>query len=155
MQEITFEDWLFEKYADDANADINLVPEPAKTVMSIYLAHYLIGNGGYRYFFENNLSGNTTYKMILESCKRVGLSHLAESFEKVLNLFPDSQPHEDLTEREKFLSKYFEVEDKDGNPVSTYSPVVEEAERLYFNEYKNIPEAIRLYFEENYSEYDD
>lgn len=147
MSAIDFQDWLLSKYSDDAETDITSVPEPARTLMCVYLAHFPIGNGGYRFLFENDLSGDVSYQMVVESYRKVGLVEIAESIDELLGLFPGSTPQKSLEEREKVLEKYFEEEDEDGELIESFSPLVGKAETLYYKEYENIPRVLQNYYE--------
>lgn len=146
-----FTDWILDKYSNEANEDVEQLPFYVKHIMCVLLVHYPIGNGGFRFLFEMNLSGNVSYKMVVHSFKEVGLLDVAEQFQKVIDLFPGSEPHEDMKEREVFLTSYFECEDEDGNKNTSYSGVVEYAESIYFEKFNLIPNLLFQYYQNHCS----
>ncbi len=133
---------VFEKYKEVAEKDINLVPEPDKTLMVIYSAHGIIGNGGFRYFFENDFPGIENYNIIIKSYNNLNLNKHAEAIEKVLSLFPQGQPHKCLDERNKFMAKYFDDESK------KYSPLVDWAEDIFFEDHSAVYDKAVSYYVE-------
>ena len=93
------EDSVFERYRLMAEKNIENVPEPERTLMVVYGAHGVIGNGGFRYFFESNFVAKQPYKLISESYKNLGLLEHGNTILKLTSLFPNGEPHKDLKER--------------------------------------------------------
>lgn len=121
-------DSIFEQYGEQANANgISSVPEPARTLMAVYTAQGIIGNGGFAYFFESDFQGGESYEVIINSYKNIGLNAHAEAIKSVLGLFPNGTPHKDPKDREEFIYKYMSGDDE-----INYSDVVNKAERIFF-----------------------
>ncbi len=147
MTKVNFIDLLYEKYSKDAEKSIHLLPENIQYIMCVLLVHYPICNGGFRHLFECNLSGNVDYALVIKSFNKVGLSHIAQSFKKVLSLFPNNMPPGNMEEREEYLMKFFQDQGEDDNFIDTYSPIVEEAEQLYFNKAEQTIKALEQFYE--------
>lgn len=130
----TISDKVFTQYGEIANEKgISSIPEPERTLIAIYTAQGIIGNGGFAYFFESDFQGNHTYETIINSYINIGLEQYAQSIENVLSLFPGGKPHMNTKQRESFIYKYMSGDDTDN-----YSPIVKEAESVF---YKN-PELV-------------
>lgn len=142
------ESQLFEKYAELANLSIFNVPEPERTLMLVYLAKYPLSNGGYRYLFERDLAGNVTHGMIIDAFGKIGMTDLAQSYKKVMTLFPHSVIPEDINQREIYLCKYFDEDLEDGDDNPSFSPLVEDAERIYFDVCQDIPSILEMYYKQ-------
>ena len=121
---------IFDRYQKAANTSIESVPEPARSLMVIYSVQGVIGNGGFRYFFENDFEGYDSYNVILDAYRNIGLEAHANTIEILLKLFPEKYPQKDLKKRSEFLEKYFEVESED------CLPEVDEADNFFFNNYR-------------------
>ena len=143
-----FVDYILDKYATTAEEDINLLPKNIKPIMAVLLAHFPIGNGGYRFFFERPLSGKASYEDIKNGYLAVGLPEAAQHFESVLSLFPKQLPPINEIELDRLLCLYFESEDEFGNAISTYSQVVEEAENYYFDIFDSVPNILQKYYDD-------
>ncbi len=130
---------VFNKYKDN---EFESIPEPARTLVCIYSAHGIIGNGGFRFFFENNFNDNNEHAInyIISSYNNIGLIYHALAIKEVLGLFPDSKPHEDLNKRREFLAKYFDDES------TSYLEEIDSAEEVFFSEYeKAFKYAVKYY----------
>ena len=149
MTDSEFEDMMLSQYSNQASEDISTLPYYIKNIMCVLLAHYPIGNGGFRFLFEINLAGNVSYVDIVEGFRAVGLTEVADQMEIVLNLFPDSVPHADMILRDEFLRTHFDSEDEDGNPNPSYSSVVENAERIYYGTFKRVPSILHQHYKSN------
>ena len=134
---------VFDKYRHEAEKDINLVPEPERTLMVIYNAHGIIGNGGFRYFFENNFEGIEDYNIFIKCYLNLNLPNHAEAIEKILSLFPNNKPHEKLEKRNKFLEKYFDSESR------KFAPIVDWAEDIFYKNYNDVFNKAIEYYNEN------
>lgn len=117
---------VFEKYGDLANEGIEKVPEPKRTLIAVYSSCGVIGNGGFKYFFERGFSGKQPYNAIVECYENAGMSHHAAILRAMLSLFPDGAPQTDETEREEFLAKVFDEESPE------YNPEIGRAERQFY-----------------------
>lgn len=134
-------DKVFSKYGELANQKgISSIPEPERTLIAIYTAHGIICNGGFAYFFESDFEGKSAYETIISSYKNIGLEQYAKSIETVLSLFPGGIPHTDKIEREKFIYKYMS-----GDDLENYSPVVEDAESIFYENSDMVYEAADQY----------
>ena len=131
---------VFEKYAKLSERDLSLVPEPERTLIALYSAHGIIGNGGFYYFFENDFSGTTGYAIIMQSYQNIGLTEHAKTIENIMRLFPEGKPSENLEQRRIFLDQYFNAE------KPAFLKQVDEAEALFFKNYQEaFKKAIQYY----------
>jgi len=127
-------DQLFDKYEEVANTKgIAEVPEPARTLIAVYTAQGVIGNGGFAYFFESDFLGDESYEIIIQSYRNIGLEEFALTIENVLSLFPDGKPHESEKQRSDFIYKYMSGDDEEN-----HSDIVDEAEGIFYKDTKSV-----------------
>ena len=127
-------DQLFDKYEEVANTKgIAEVPEPARTLIAVYTAQGVIGNGGFAYFFESDFFGDDGYEIIIQSYRNIGLEEFALTIENVLSLFPDGKPHESEKQRSDFIYKYMSGDDEEN-----HSDIVDEAEGIFYKDTKSV-----------------
>ena len=141
----TISDTIFEQYGELANLNgISSIPEPARTLIAIYTAQGIIGNGGFAYFFESDFQDNDSYQTIINSYKNIGLNEHANAIKSVLELFPDGIPHTNTKDREEFIYKYMSGDDEEN-----YSDIVVKAERIIFEDSENVYELADKYVEKH------
>jgi Domain of unknown function (DUF4375) len=127
-------DQLFEEYEELANTKgIEKIPEPARTLIAVYTAQGIIGNGGLAYFFKTEFSGDNSYEVIIQSYRNIGLESYARSIERVLSLFPNGIPHESMEQRESFIYKYMSGDDE-----KNHSVIVDEAEDIFYSDIETV-----------------
>jgi hypothetical protein len=138
-----------QKY-EQAETPIVEVPEPERTIISVLAAFYPILNGGFRFLFEMDMVCGVRADMLADAYKRVGLSEHSDGISRIVSLFPESTPHKNSDDREAFLSKYFEIEDEDGNSNEDYLHFIDEIECSFYGEGKEkIEQAVCDYYEQN------
>jgi Domain of unknown function (DUF4375) len=138
-----------QKY-EQAETPIAEVPEPERTIISVLAAFYPILNGGFRFLFEMDMVCGVRADMLAAAYKRVGLTEHSGGISRVVSVFSDSIPHKNPDEREAFLSKYFEIEDEDGNTNEYYLDFIDEIECSFYGEGKEkIELAVCDYYEQN------
>ena len=84
------------------------IGEIEQVVLLIWHASGIIGNGGFRYFFECGLSLKDTAK----AYEQIGVEQAALILRKVLKLFPNSLVPEDWDERMSIVEKLYEQHEK-------------------------------------------
>jgi len=70
-----------------------------KHAMVIWAAVGIIGNGGFQYFFENDLSAEES----AEAFEAISMPRTAGIFRTALSLFPGGRPHPDWAETLAFI----------------------------------------------------
>jgi hypothetical protein len=70
-----------------------------KHAMAIWAAVGVIGNGGFQYFFENELSAEES----AEAFDSIGMPKTADIFRTALSLFPGGRPQSDWAEALAFI----------------------------------------------------
>ena len=65
----------------------------------IWAASGILGNGGFQYFFENELSCEAA----VESYEAIGMPKTADIFRTALSLFPGGKPHANWSEALAFI----------------------------------------------------
>lgn len=70
-----------------------------RRAIAIWAASGIIGNGGFQYYFENELSCEET----AEGYESIGMPATASVFRVALSLFPEGKPHTDWAERLAFI----------------------------------------------------
>lgn len=85
---------------DEKNAGrIGTLPPQVKHAMAIWAALGIIGNGGFQYFFENDLSAQES----ADAFDAIGMPATADIFRTALSLFPGGQPHSNWPEALAFI----------------------------------------------------
>ena len=132
----TVSDKIFSQYGDTANEKgISQIPEPERTLIAVYTAQGIIGNGGFAYFLNTDFNDAKAYETIIISYRNIGLEEHAKSIENVLNLFPNNMLQSNSKELDRFIYKYISGDDTDN-----YSNIVEDAEAVFFNNVDSVYE---------------
>lgn len=138
-------DSIFSEYGDLADTQgIQAVPEPERTLIAIYTAQGIIGNGGFSYFFESEFKGDDCYKNIIKSYINIGLNTYAEAIQNVLNLFPNGMLQSKSKERENFIYKYLSGDDE-----ANHSKIVEKAEEIFLKDSEEVYKLAEQYVKKN------
>lgn len=153
MEDDDFLELILDKYADDANRDINTIPAAYRPIMCVLIAHYPILNGGYRFLFENDFTGNLELSEVIESYEKIGFNDISSSIKGLLHLFPENCLPKNIDKRDSYLTKYFDEEIYDEQnyseiPNRSYSTLVGEAESLYYRQKNNIVQSLRAQYEQ-------
>ena len=82
---------------------VEFLDQPCRTVVIVYSAWGIIGNGGFQYFFENNFEGDPPFDVFTQAFRTVGLGEIALRFSALVALFPFSDPHKSIQKRQEFL----------------------------------------------------
>lgn len=80
---------------------LETLTEPQKVLVHIWSAGGIIGNGGFRYFFESGLDGPATVR----AYDAVGLPAKADAVRRALEFFPSGRPSKDFEERIEQLAE--------------------------------------------------
>ena len=119
---------IFDRNSEALEQGIENIISEEQVLIAVYSAQAVICNGGFRYFFENDFTGNSGIEIVIASYQKIGLDEHAQKIIDLLKLFPNSVPHENLEARYSFLKKYFDEESK------CYLPAVAEAEELFYKD---------------------
>lgn len=96
---------------DLAGGDPLTLPLPLQTVVLLYAAQGRIDNGGFRYFFENDFSGNPPYQAFAEAYRRIGAITAADCLDQAVAVFTSDQPHLSQDKRNEFMDAMEESDD--------------------------------------------
>jgi hypothetical protein len=81
------------------------IDEIEQVVLRVWHASGIIGNGGFRYFFECGLPLSAT----AEDYARIGVDRAAAALRELLDLFPDRRIPEEYTERLEFVDRLYQL----------------------------------------------
>ena len=85
-------------------SQLDALDERCRAAIVVDSAVGIIGNGGFRYFFEMNFPNDPDYSLFADAFRRVGLPDIAERFACLIGLFPFAAPHASPELRQRFLS---------------------------------------------------
>lgn len=125
---------VIEKITSAQDFDIHKVSDEHRDVVAVITAQAVIDNGGFRYFFESHLNGDSDYQLFVNAYKNIGATESADAINQALMMFPGGVPPEELSERQKYLDSIFDastdnkkkidaMEDKILGKVENYSRV--------------------------------
>ena len=86
--------------------DIRKLPVVLRTVVVCESAQGIIGNGGFRYFFENDFPGKPSYSLFVQAFLSIGATDAATVISKAVSLFPFPRPHLSSKKRNDFLDRF-------------------------------------------------
>lgn len=135
-------DEVFEQYKNQANQDIASVPEPARTLISLYTAQGIIGNGGFKMLFESDFIDVTGFETIIKSYRNVGLENHAREIEGLIKIFPDFFLHISANERHTYLVQYYTEQ-------ATEYLSLEKADNFFYEDYESPYEIAKNYYEKH------
>ena len=106
----SFIDELFD-FIMERGFDSDTANDIEKTFIYVVTAVGLLGNGGFKYFFENDFDeGKVPHEEVISHFEKIGSSKTAETLRKSLNIFPGAKPQKNLAKRSAFLEKFFDPE---------------------------------------------
>ena len=73
---------------------------------------WAIDNGGFSYFFENDLPGNSKYSLFSDAYRRIGAERAADLLDLEVKLFPFDDPHLSQEKRNEYMDSLDESEDR-------------------------------------------
>jgi hypothetical protein len=79
--------------------DASTIGMAERVVLLAWHASGIIGNGGFRYLFEGNITGDPYFALTPDAFQAAGCKKAAEAIQKTLALFPRSRPQRDIKER--------------------------------------------------------
>jgi hypothetical protein len=79
--------------------DFEEMSEPERNVLLAYHVMGIVGNGGFNYLFEGNLSGDPDYTRTLRAYEQIGAANAAAAVRDALALFPGGRAPADIDER--------------------------------------------------------
>lgn len=88
---------VVEWHGDDF--DVSAISEEERTVLLVWHVSGIIGNGGFRYLFEGNLTGDPYFALTAKAFQATGCTKAADAVEKTLAMFPNSRPPTDIDAR--------------------------------------------------------
>jgi hypothetical protein len=97
---------LYKQIVDHFDVDLQAkdLPESSRTVLLVWHATGIIGNGGFEYLFEGDFAGDPGYELTLRAFEAIGSDLAANAFRDALGLFPKSQIHTDIEERTEYYT---------------------------------------------------
>lgn len=102
MSDFDFIDDIFCKVIDKKEKHgLTSLSREEEVVLLIWHASGILGNGGFQYFFEQELDAEAVAK----ACETIGFSKPAELFRLALSVFPNGLPHKNWDERIKFVQE--------------------------------------------------
>jgi hypothetical protein len=84
----------------------------------LYSLQAIIDNGGFQYFFENDLPYLLPYAAVSDAYRRIGARQAADRLDKAVAMFPFENPHVHQDKRLKFMEsldehdEFFELGDE-------------------------------------------
>ena len=90
---------------------------PQQALLTIWQASGVIGNGGFRYFFECGLDANIT----IQAYEKAECPQKAEAVRKALSFFPNSRPSENIKDR---LEQLEQIEQSGKEEFEELSPII-------------------------------
>lgn len=81
------------------DVDPSKIPKPEQTVMLVYHAHGILGNGGFQYLFEGDFHGDPEFLLTRQAYKTIGAAEASLAFDKAFAVFPNSTPPADIDRR--------------------------------------------------------
>lgn len=127
------------------DVDPSKIPKPEQTVMLVYHAHGILGNGGFQYLFEGDFPGDPEFLLTRQAYKTIGAAEASLAFNKAFAVFPTSAPPADIDRRlEMWQSKYNLRE----SLTDDTSP-----DALYFAAMDGVMEKLNAYIEANEAEF--
>jgi hypothetical protein len=113
------------------------LPDRQRTVVLAWGARGIIGNGGFRYFFE----GAWHMTAVADAFRILGFAEAADACEKSLEIFPDHTPPQDAKRRRAILS------DTNFKPYAPYEKIV------YRIEFDALRSAIGEYIQQHAADF--
>ena len=102
-------DWVVGAGFNPTNAT-----DSEKALIFVVTAPGILGNGGFRFFYENDFdNGLVSHEEIVSYFDKVGSHGTASILRKSLLPFPEAKPHCDLKLRRVFLDNFFDTEKND------------------------------------------
>lgn len=87
--------------------DITTATEYERTVLLVWHAYGIIGNGGFHYLLEGNFKGDPGFRHTASAFRTIGCESAAKAFDRVLALFPKGQLPSDIDRRLNRYRKHF------------------------------------------------
>jgi hypothetical protein len=84
-------------HGDDLDASV--IPVEHRTVLLVWNATGIIGNGGFNYLFERSFGGDPFFALTKEAFDTIGCAPAATAFRKALEMFPGGRPPTDIGRR--------------------------------------------------------
>ncbi len=106
-------DELFKEIDDHYGSDLPAkdMPESPRTVILVWHATGIIGNGGFEYLFEGDFKGDPGFKLTHKAFETIGSDLAADALRDALALFPNGKMQTDLDER---IAYYRSLSEDDG-----------------------------------------
>lgn len=134
---------IIKQHGDDV--DPSKIPKPQQTVMLVYHAHGIIGNGGFQYLFEGDFPGDPEFLLTRQAFKTIGAEDASAAFDKAFAVFPNSTPPADIDRRlEMWQSKYNRMDSMNDES----SP-----DRMYFSSMDGVMDRLKTYIAANEAEF--
>lgn len=138
-------DKLFD-YVMENDFDPVTATEPERALIYLVTAYGILGNGGLRYFFENDFEDSVSHQEVITFFSKIGNDNTAEILLKAINLFPDGVVPSDLGERSVLLDNLFNLDKNEEK--------IEELEKKLFLSMESDMKNLATYIRHNQSEFD-
>ena len=74
----------------------------------VWRTYGIIGNGGFQYLMEGDFEGDPGFRHTARAFQAIGCEPAADTFDRVLSLFPDGKPQADIDERIRHYREQFD-----------------------------------------------
>jgi hypothetical protein len=102
-------DYSFDELKRNAG-DVARLPIELQTVVRVISATGVIGNGGLRYFFERGWQGTPVYDEFVSAFRTIGAHDIADSIQRIVQLFDFPDPHLDDARRHERYCELFDID---------------------------------------------
>jgi hypothetical protein len=146
MADIDLADETFDrilKYYGES-IDPTMMPEEHRTVLAVYHSYGVLGNGGFQYLFEGDLTGDPHFQITRESYATIGATTASAAFDKAYAVFPNSIPPKDMDQRLSIWGSNYRIPGSlmdDSSPDSMYFAAMDDVMAKLTQYIQSRPEA--------------
>ena len=80
-------------------------------VVLITHAQGIIDNGGFRYFFEDDIPGNPKYSVLSDAYRQIGAAKAGDLLDLAVGRFPFDNPHLSSEKRNEYMDSLAEADE--------------------------------------------
>lgn len=136
---------ILKHYGDDV--DPSKMPEAHRTVLAVFHSHGVLGNGGFQFLFEGDLTGDPHFQLTREAYETIGADDSIAAFDKAYSVFPNSTPPKDMNQRLTIWQSNYNLADSVADDSSPDS--------LYFASMDDAMQNLKRYIESNSDRFSD
>lgn len=119
---------IIEKYGEDS--DTNDFPENERVIVLVWTAIGIIENGGFKYLFQSEFPGDSSYRQMFQAFRTINASSAIEAIKRAFDLFPNGMPPDD---HELRISLYEMHEEETLHAINlSFYDAIEEATQSLF-----------------------